>query len=340
MDNIHARPFPRGRSAFTLIELLVVIAIIAILIGLLVPAVQKVRSAAARIHCSNNMKQMGLALHMYHDTNQKFPYGSNDTGNDPSGKHLAYLPWGVMILPYLEQDNLYRRFDINVPFNFPPNNTNVTDINLNPAANQVKTYQCPASPSQGKVYQDTWDNNPHAYGTYSGPGVWTVSASDYIGISGVLFAGIYFPNTNIDENGILTDNFQVKIADITDGTSSTWMVGECGGAPNVYVAGPQLFASPPYDPNTTGMYISGNAWADENNGNQWLGGNTFDGLNPVSGGPCVINCANIQGIFAFHTQGANSLFADGHVQFIAQGLDPKVAVLLTSFHDGQVIPNY
>jgi prepilin-type processing-associated H-X9-DG protein len=88
------------------------------------------------------------------------------------------------------------------------------------------------------------------------------------------------------------------------------------------------------------MYISGNAWADENNGDQWLGGNTYDGLNPVGGGPCVVNCANIQGIFAFHTGGANALFGDGHVQFIKSSIDPKTAVLLTVFADGQVVPDF
>jgi prepilin-type N-terminal cleavage/methylation domain-containing protein/prepilin-type processing-associated H-X9-DG protein len=365
-----ARARSPNRSGFTLIELLVVIAIIAVLVGLLLPAVQKVREAANRMTCSNNLKQIGLALHSYHDSFGLFPRGAADDTRDAVGV-TSSLPWGVYLLPYLEQQNLYNKFHVasitgsnngqlfngRVPgadptllFNNPPNNTNLADPNLNPAAFPLKIYQCPSSPSQGQVYQDTWDNNGNAYGPYSGSPSWTVSASDYIGIGGVLsgFVGTYLPGVSLDHNGVLNDNIPVRIALITDGTSNTWVVGECAGAPNVYVSGARLLASPPYDPSSTGYYISGNAWADETNGDQWIAGTDYDGGvanqwpngSPLTHGPCIINCVNIQNFFSFHSTGANFLYADGHVQFVSQSLDPKVAILLISFHDGQVIPEY
>jgi prepilin-type N-terminal cleavage/methylation domain-containing protein len=104
------------RSAFTLIELLVVIAIIAILIGLLLPAVQKVREAAARLKCQNNLKQLGIALHSYHDANEQFPRGGYNYGSFQRFGRLLF-DWSALILPQLEQDNVFRQLNLNVGSN-------------------------------------------------------------------------------------------------------------------------------------------------------------------------------------------------------------------------------
>ncbi len=346
------------RPAFTLVELLVVIAIIAILIGLLLPAVQKVRESANRTQCQNNLKQMGLALISYNNDTGSFPWGANDDYHDNSGNCYSSEPWGVMILPYLEQPALYSRFgvsdqNVNPPgtagtFNNLPAPYDITssDPNKNPAATPLKVYICPSGQSNGNVYTDNWDGNGNAYGPYIGNASWTVAASDYIAISGVTggFRGTYLPSAQGEQEGVLNDNYPVSINKVQDGTTHTWLVGECSGAPNVWVAGPRLYAQPPYDPSSQNFYPSGNGWADETNGDQWLTGSDYDGGvaagYPTTNGPCTINCVNIQGFFSFHRGGANFLFADGHVVFINENLDPKVAILLTTFQDGMMVPEF
>ena len=197
---------PSRRAAFTLIELLVVIAIIAVLIGLLLPAVQKVREAAARMSCSNNLKQIGLGLHNYHDTNNKFPKGSSPTEADGGAFGAS---WKVYLLPYIEQANTYNQYQ-------HTNNSGWMNLNNLAIVNNltIKTYRCPSS------VLPALETNTEVAGR-------TQMFTSYSGISGSTLTSCSTGYGGLGSgSGMLFPNSAVTMTAITDGTSNTIMVGE------------------------------------------------------------------------------------------------------------------
>src|SRR5262249_6832513 len=196
----------RRRSAFTLIELLVVIAIIAILIGLLLPAVQKVRDAAARLQCQNNLKQIGIALHCYHGTFESLPPGYTSRAATVNGPGLGPgWGWAAYLLPHVEQDPVYRQIDFS---------RDITDpVHASVRVTSLKVFLCPADSPRGPTFAVVND----AGGTLP-----TVAFANYVGVGGT-YEVTGFPDTG---NGALFRNSRVRFTDITDGTSNTLFVGE------------------------------------------------------------------------------------------------------------------
>ncbi|QDT93687.1 DUF1559 domain-containing protein [Gimesia algae] len=185
------------RRAFTLIELLVVIAIIAILIALLLPAVQQAREAARRSSCKNNFKQIGLALHNYHDTQRVFPPGYCRAG---TGDYNNFIGWGTFILPYIDQANLYNQIQTNGGFDKKWNT--LTAITSGPAKTILPAFICPSDPMGG--------TNSDISGGYGKSNYLTVG-SKYPASAPIIAFG---------------RNSDVRIRDLTDGVSNTMLGGE------------------------------------------------------------------------------------------------------------------
>jgi prepilin-type N-terminal cleavage/methylation domain-containing protein/prepilin-type processing-associated H-X9-DG protein len=203
MENTMRQIGPRKHRAFTLIELLVVIAIIAVLIGLLLPAVQKVREAANRIKCSNNLKQMGLALHNYVDSYGCFPPGYAAKDVNPG------WGWGAFLLPFLEQAPLYGTLGVPTKIFGNGQNPALPVTNTSPLTQlPLSLFRCPSdgAPDLNSVRLN-------------------FAMSNYRAVAGALDYAIFTPNQ--DTGGVLYQNSKIRITDITDGTSNTLALGEC-----------------------------------------------------------------------------------------------------------------
>jgi prepilin-type N-terminal cleavage/methylation domain-containing protein len=300
----------RSRMGFTLIELLVVIAIIAILIGLLLPAVQKVREAAARTQCINNLKQFGLALHGYHDAYGYFPKGQTRYVSGNVAPHEASWSWQAQILPYIEQDNAYRQARTFAT----GGGTNWYSWYNPTAAIKMKIYACP-SDSRGPV-------------AYPGPpnGLPVDQAlTGYLGSSGT---------TSALFNGMLYQESKVRITEVTDGSSNTLLVGE--RPPNSNLEFGWWFAAYGYDGR-------GNADCVLTSNDLAVANYFITNYSASPNLPCNGTAANKIGLqpgnervgcdaahfWSHHTGGAQFLMGDGSCRFVTYSNNNVIAPLST-----------
>ena len=281
----------KSRRAFTLIELLVVIAIIAILIALLLPAVQQAREAARKTQCKNNLKQIGLALHIYHDAFNTLPSGWIGVENSLPSAHdgINGAGWGTMILPYLDQRNLYQVFDSNVAIEDP--------LNDQFRLTHLPTFSCASDP-QPPQFEIEEEGSP-------GTVICELPTANYIGAFGTdeldgcenpPGTAPVRPDGQCRSNGVLYHNSGVKIRDIIDGTSNTFLVGERKTN------------------ETLGWYSTwvGRVAEGEEAFQRILGSFDHTPNHPDS---------HFDDFSSWHTGGAQFVFADGHVRFISESID-------------------
>jgi len=347
------------RSGFTLIELLVVIAIIGVLISLLLPAVQKVREADNRTYCHNNLKQIGLAMHNYHDTFKRFP-PSLDSGIYPLGTATlvgsprtgwtTYWSWLAYILPFIEQDNLWNKAltwaqtgggtVAAVGYWWPWGSFwgGANAIPANPAlGTPVKTFICPSEPRNltlEYIVQGT-----------SGAAATAIAYTEYLGVDGIQGQDANGTSWLVgDKSGILVNSGfdqarKIRIASITDGTSNTLMVGE--RPPTVDLFGGWWFAGYGFDGSGVGDVTLG---ARET----VFAANVQ--ITPSGGGPSVPCTATKVGFqpgtindlcdqvhfWSWHPAGANWTFGDGSVRFISYGMNDVLPQMCTR-NGGEVV---
>ncbi|QDT64678.1 DUF1559 domain-containing protein [Calycomorphotria hydatis] len=340
------------QKGFTLVELLVVIAVISVLIALLLPAVQQAREAARRSECKNKLKQIGLALHNYHDSYLQFPPSviSDVTPESSTGGNCwsdsqpwasdtrrvnTYMPWSVAILPFLEQAGLYARIDSSHPIRTHPDSI---FSSLRPLTNTflystpMPAYRCPSHPSDRAQNGEPIDSTTHT----------TAFTSSYVGVMGgsraelstspsksQIFACVAASaERGLSDNGVFVVNGKIKMKNITDGTSNTLMVAE----------------------NRTQTW---NLSSREYSWSSSIGrSNTFpdiamltsvvDGINftPVESDTGNGVVQTVREFGSYHVGGAQFTFTDGSVHFLSENIDIELLRILGIRDDGKVVGEF
>lgn len=335
-------------QGFTLIELLVVIAIIAVLIALLLPAVQQARESARRTQCKNQTKQLGLALHNYHDTHGTFPIGNGHAsttfqGPDADRTRSQRAGWTVLILPFIDQAPLYQEFDSDTPmFSFSLEESSASQRNRTAAKKPLAVFQCPS-------FSGTRRTHTNYFGVMGGGAQLSVFSSP-TAIGRAMW-----------DNGMLYRNSSIRMRDATDGTSNTLLIGETKyqRAPLLTPGGSQQFFTWASTYRASGQdSCSGTLAAvtdvpiNDFKGDGTTADTAFqDGSEANLRGKIrqngtastLIDARQMLMNRAFssaHTGGAHFLLGDGAVRFISENVNQDTLVNLAIRNDGNVIGEY
>ena len=308
------------RNAFTLIELLVVIAIIGVLVALLLPAIQAAREAARRASCQNNLKQLALGVHAYHDAYKSLPSLYNGRQEPRTGVSfgLDTFSWQTMILPYIEEQNLRQLFDYRL---------RATDLDSQPAVNQLlPVTSCPSTPRSTLIARGLWASRGKFNETLM------AATTDYASSEGYLTGLVCIPGAWGElvpgESYWTTPTVRkVSFTHIADGLSKTTLILERACLPDHYFESGRKVEL--HDPPKFRTWGNVGLWA--------ISAETLLNHLQIEGDTPIVNGDNLHGLYSFHPGGAQVVFVDGSVQFIHDSIDTKSMLRAVLREGGEMV---